>query len=120
MAIFRVAIRQLVGGGPEVAPYTYTRVKFRNEVEARHYARWLLDRNPNAIVGARIEKGLGKANASFLPSKAKGSGGGRLLFWDDQPGDELSITSLSRLDRARRLSLPALQSGVSVSEPLET
>jgi len=120
MAIFRVAIRQLVGGGPEVAPYTYTRVKFRNEVEARHYARWLLERNPNRITAARIEKGLGKANASFLPSKAKGSGGGRLLFWDDQPGDDPSLASLSRLDRLKRLSLPLLQDGVSVSEFGET
>jgi len=120
MAIYRVAIRMLVGDSPEVSPYTYTRVKFRSEVEARAYARWLLSRNPNRITAARIEKGLGKANASFLPSRAKGSGGGRVVFWDDQPGDELSIASLSRLDRARRLLLPLLQDGVSVSESSET
>lgn len=113
MTCYRVLIKTLHN-----PTYTYTRTKLKDEVEARHYARWLLKRNPNVITAALIEFSRdGHANASFRPSKASGMDGGRLVWWDDQPGDEPSAHALNEMDKIRRLALPHLQSGVSVSEP---
>jgi hypothetical protein len=120
MTMYYVSIRTL----NDLGAFTPTRPKFDSETEARAYAAWLLAKEPNLITDARVLRGRdGRANASFHKSKAVGAHGGRLVWWDDQPGDEPSrhhITQMDRqalLDALTRSPLKSLQDGVSVAGP---